>query len=73
MSGMENLDRFLTTDPRDAGCGHALEVLHVYADLAAADPAAAEARYPDVAIHLRACGPCAEDLEDLLAAIRPQP
>jgi hypothetical protein len=26
--------------------------------------------YPEVAAHLRACGPCAEDLDGLLAAIR---
>jgi hypothetical protein len=63
------LDKFLRTDPRDAGCGQAMEVLHVYAELVAADPAAAE-RYPEVAAHLRACGPCAEDLEALLEAIR---
>jgi len=30
----------------------------------------AERRYPEVAAHLQACGPCAEDLEGLLAAIR---
>jgi hypothetical protein len=26
--------------------------------------------YPRVAAHLRACGPCAEDLAGLLAAVR---
>jgi hypothetical protein len=65
-----DLDAFLRTDPRDAGCGHAMEVLHVYAELVASDAGAAE-RYPEVAAHLRACGPCAEDLEALLEAIRP--
>ena len=68
MSRPIDLDAFLNTDPRDAGCGHAMEVLHVYADLVAADAGAAE-RYPEVAAHLRACGPCAEDLEALLEAI----
>ena len=65
----EDLDHFLRTDPRDAGCGTAMELLHVYAELAAADPAEAERRYPEVAAHLRACGPCEQDLGGLLAAI----
>ena len=70
MNGWPALDRFLRTDPRDAGCAAAMELLHVYAELAAADPRGAERQYPDVAAHLRACGPCQEDLEGLLAAIR---
>jgi hypothetical protein len=69
MNGWPALDRFLRTDPRDAGCAAAMELLHVYAELAAAEPREAERRYPDVAAHLRACGPCQEDLEGLLAAI----
>jgi hypothetical protein len=71
MSGMENLERFLRTDPRDGGCEQAIELLHVYADLVAAG-APADARFPEVAAHLRACGPCAEDLEALLAAVAPR-
>ena len=63
------LDRFLRTDPRDVGCGQAMEMLHVYAELAAAG-VAVEERYPGVAAHLRACGPCGEDFEGLLAAVR---
>ena len=47
-----------------------MELLHIYAEIAVAEPRVAEQRYPDVAAHLRACGPCAEDLEGLLAAIR---
>jgi hypothetical protein len=70
MNSWPELDRFLRTDPRDAGCAMAMELLHVYAELAAADPRGAEHRYPEVATHLEACGPCAEDLEGLLAAIR---
>jgi hypothetical protein len=70
MNSWPELDRFLRTDPRDAGCGKAMDLLHVYAELAAADSRGAEHRYPEVAAHLRACGPCAEDLEGLLAAIR---
>ena len=43
-------------------------MLHVYAELAAAG-APAEQRHPGIAAHLRACGPCGEDFEGLLAAI----
>ena len=69
MNGWPALDRFVRTDPRDAGCAAAMELLHVYAELAAAEPREAERRYPDVAAHLRECGPCQEDLQGLLAAI----
>jgi hypothetical protein len=63
------LERFLSTDPKDVGCGEAMAVLHVYADIMAGgeDP---EVLYPGVSAHLRACGPCAEDLNGLLEAIR---
>ncbi|MBP2708407.1 hypothetical protein JOL79_31975 [Microbispora sp. RL4-1S] len=69
MNGFSRLERFLRTDPRDVGCGEAMEILHVYVELVAAgeDP---EARYPGVAAHLRACGPCEEDFAGLLAAAR---
>jgi hypothetical protein len=70
MSSWPALDRFLQTDPRDAGCGKAMELLHIYAEIAVADPRGAEQQYPEVAAHLRACCPCAEDLEGLLATIR---
>ena len=69
MNGWSALDRFLRTDPRDVGCGQAMEMLHAYAELAAAG-APVEERYPGVAAHLRACGPCGEDFEGLLAAVR---
>ena len=68
MSEMERLERFLRTDPRDVGCDEALAVLHVYVDLVAADEDAA-ARYPGVAVHLAACGPCGEDFAGLLLAV----
>ena len=69
MDGRPELDRFLRTDPRDVGCDRAMEMLHVYVELVAAgDPA--EQRYPGIAAHLRACGPCGEDFEGLLAAVR---
>jgi hypothetical protein len=69
MNVWESLDAFLATDPRDVGCAQAMAVLHVYADLIAAEADAA-ARYPGVAAHLAACGPCSDDFNGLLAAIR---
>jgi hypothetical protein len=68
MSDLKRLERFLRADPRDVGCDEAMAVLHVYADLVAADRNAA-GRYPGVAAHLAACGPCAEDLAGLLLAV----
>jgi hypothetical protein len=69
MNDWRALDDFLRTDPRDVGCDQAMEMLHVYVELVAAgDPA--EQRYPGIAAHLRACGPCGEDFEGLLAAVR---
>jgi hypothetical protein len=66
---VNGLDEFLRTDPDDAGCERTMELLDVYAELALAG-AEPERRHPQVAAHLRACGPCAEDLEMLLAAVR---
>ncbi|MBF8185223.1 hypothetical protein ITP53_05605 [Nonomuraea sp. K274] len=68
MNGWAELDRFLRTDPRDVGCEEAMAMLHVYVELLAQD-AGAERRYPGIAAHLRACGPCSDDFEGLLAAI----
>ena len=68
MSDLERLEQFLRTDPRDVGCDEAMAVLHVYADLVASGEDAA-ARYPGVAVHLAACGPCGEDFAGLLAAV----
>jgi hypothetical protein len=68
MKRLTALDRFLLTDPRDVGCDEAREFLHIYVELVAAD-AAAEERYPGIAAHLKACGPCLEDFTGLLAAI----
>jgi hypothetical protein len=64
-----DLDQFLRTDPRDVGCGEAIDLLHVYADLYATDPADAERRYPGVMVHLRGCGPCGTDFEGLLSVL----
>jgi hypothetical protein len=68
VTGRDQLDRFLRTDPRDVGCAEAMDMLHVYAELVAAGEPAAE-RYPGLAVHLSACGPCGEDFEGLLAAV----
>lgn len=69
MTGWPQLDRFLRTDPRDVGCAEAMSLLHVYTELVAAGEPVGE-RYPGVAVHLGACGPCGEDFEGLLAALR---
>jgi hypothetical protein len=71
LTGSDALDRFLDADPQDVGCEQALTLLHIYVELVVADPAAAAERYPGVAAHLVACGPCAEDFEGLLAAVSP--
>jgi hypothetical protein len=69
MTRWPELERFLRTDPKDVGCDEAMKVLHVYADVMAGDEDP-EVLYPGVTAHLRACGPCAEDLHGLLEAIR---
>jgi len=68
MNERDMLERFLQTDPRDVGCGQATAVLHIYVDLVAAGQDA-PSRYPGVAAHLAACGPCGDDFAGLLAAV----
>jgi hypothetical protein len=63
------VDRFLTTDPIDAGCAETFALIDLYVELMVADDDA-EARFPGIAAHLRACRPCAEDFEGLLLAVR---
>jgi hypothetical protein len=71
LSGWAELEHFLTTDPRDVGCEEALRLLHVYVDLVVDDSSGVAARrYPGIAAHLQACGPCGEDFEGLLLAVR---
>ena len=72
MTKWPGLEHFLTTDPNDVGCDEALAVLHVYAEIVA-DGEDPDALYPGVTAHLRACGPCAEDLAGLIEAIRADP
>jgi hypothetical protein len=69
MSDWTALDRFLRTDPRDVGCEQAMAILHVYVELVANGGDVAE-RFPGVTAHLAACGPCSEDFQGLLAAVR---
>lgn len=69
MTARDVLTRFLHTDPSDVGCDEAMSVLHVYVELMAEDAETAAERYPGVAVHLAACGPCQEDFEGLLAAV----
>ena len=58
----------LRTGPRVVGCTQAMEVLHIYAELAAArDPV--EESYPGIGAQLRACGRCGEDCEGLLTTL----
>jgi len=68
VNGRSALDRFLQTDPRDVGCDEAMQMLHIYVELVAADAGAAQ-RYPGIAAHLYACGPCSDDFHGLLAAV----
>jgi hypothetical protein len=47
-----------------------MEILDLYVDAVIRQGAdATERRYPGVAAHLRACGPCGEDYAGLLAAV----
>jgi hypothetical protein len=69
MTEWSALDRFLQTDPSDVGCEQAMAILHVYVEMVAGGRDA-ERRYPGVAVHLAACGPCGEDFHGLLAALR---
>jgi len=66
------LDAFLRTDPADVGCDEAMRVLHVYVELVANGEDAATP-YQGVTSHLRACGPCGDDFEGLLALVTDPP
>jgi hypothetical protein len=71
MNDWSALHRFQQADPRDVGCAEAMQMLHVNAEMVASG-AQAEQRYPGIAAHLRACGPCGQDFEGLLAAVNDQ-
>ena len=59
MDGRPELDRFLRTDPRDVGCAQATDMLHIYAELAAAG-GPVEQRYR---ASPRTCAPAARALK----------
>jgi len=67
-----SLERFLKTDPRDAGCAETFDLLDRYVERELAHRDAA-ARFPGVAAHLSSCNPCVQDFEGLLAAITAGP
>jgi hypothetical protein len=68
-SARVTLERFLTTDPTDTGCGEAVAMLHAYVELAA-DGTDPDADYPGIAAHLHACAPCFDDYDGLLITVR---
>ncbi len=68
MSNWPFLERFLKTDPLDAGCADTFELLDRYVERELAHGDAAE-RYPGIAAHLSACNPCVDDFEGLLSAL----
>ncbi|WP_030904577.1 hypothetical protein [Streptomyces sp. NRRL F-5126] len=70
-SPAQRLSTFLATDPRDVGCARAMELLHVYVEYVAAG--ADTTRFAGVVAHLRACGPCSDEFEGLLAAVSQDP
>ena len=69
MDTWEALDAMLRTDERDVGCAQTFALVHRYAEIAlrGGDP---EAELPGISAHLAVCGPCAEDYEGLLSAVR---
>jgi hypothetical protein len=71
VTGWESLRRFLDTDPADAGCAETFRLLDRYVEreLARGDATLA---FPRLAAHLNVCGPCAEDVRGLLAALGAQ-
>jgi hypothetical protein len=68
MTRWPSLERFLKTDPQDAGCAETFELLDRYVERELTHGDAAR-RYPGIAAHLSSCNPCVEDFEGLLAAI----
>ncbi len=68
MSGTSNLIHFLRTDPGDLGCEQVFVLLDLYVEREHEYGDAAE-RYPGLAAHLDACGPCSEDNRGLLALL----
>lgn len=68
MNRWGSLERFLRTDPADAGCAETFELLDRYVERQLAHGDAAR-RYPGIAAHLSNCNPCVQDFEGLVVAI----
>jgi hypothetical protein len=68
MEGRSALERFLHTDPRDAGCEETFELLDQYVERQLEHGDAAE-HFSGIHAHLQVCGPCVDDVEGLLAAL----
>jgi hypothetical protein len=68
MSSWGSLERFLMTDPLDAGCAETFDLLDRYVERELAHHDAA-AQFPGIAAHLSECNPCIQDFEGLLEAI----
>jgi hypothetical protein len=69
MTAWRALQALLDQEPEDAGCAETFAVINRYAEIVVrgGDP---EGELPEVALHLARCGPCAEDFQGLLAALR---
>ena len=65
----ERAERLLTLQSNDVGCAETFELIDRFVDLllAGGDPST---EFAGVAGHLAGCGPCAQDFEGLLAAVR---
>ncbi len=68
MTGLSQLERFLATDPDDAGCEETFALMHLYVERELTHGDAAS-RYPRIAKHLANCAPCAEDARGLQALL----
>lgn len=62
-------ERFLDTDPRDVGGDEAIAILHIFVELLASGTDAAN-RYPEVSVHLAACGSRSDITLGLLSAVQ---
>ena len=69
MKAWQALQELLGQEPEDAGCAETFAVINRYAEIVVrgGDP---EGELPEVALHLARCGPCAEDFQGLLVALR---
>ena len=66
----ERLRRLLGNARRDLGCDAGFDVLDRYAEAQLRGDDVARA-FPEIVAHLENCAACREDVEGLLAALRP--